>query len=638
MNGADTSREPIPWLARLLLGMLVVVVVAWVVRRTTWYLAVDQFGYLTFARDLVHGRVAHDWALLPLLAKFIPPGFQADVLGQTYVYDDGALYCRYAPGFPLVLAAVSLAFGAEATHLVNPVAMGVLLATLFWVARRATESDWIALAVPLLVTLLPTYVLLWSISPLRDVPAHIAALLGLGLLVPTPAARASAGRWAGAGLLLGFAVSTRIDAVLYGVPTLGLAFFWRPWRRSHVAAALAAALLGVLPLLAYNAIATGNPLRPTQAMELNQVLSDAGPAPSPGVVDALAGLVSPVDAYAEGEPQETRAERRARRLLQGGGIRFEHLTRTLPANLEVYAATFGPLGLGLALVGALAALRRPPLFVLSVPYVVVATLFFSLWPRPDTRYLAGAILMLTVLLAYGGAVLARAPGWLRDRGLGRAACLGGVVLAAIGVFWWVGLPDLAEPSARPYVTIGLGASLALAWLVGVFAPHRAAPVFPIVLCLGLASVVGWRSVENLGRRGSFQEAQVEIARATVEGVVGERAVIFTSTDVGRPGENINFYTHATAVYLRELARWDVTPGYMLDTVLGAGFEAYLLLRPVTARKWIESRYVYPWFRPELVAEIPATEARRWFVASAFHQGVDLWLVRMHRRDEPLPLD
>ena len=29
--------------------------------RITWYLAVDQFGYLQFANDLLRGKIFHDW-------------------------------------------------------------------------------------------------------------------------------------------------------------------------------------------------------------------------------------------------------------------------------------------------------------------------------------------------------------------------------------------------------------------------------------------------------------------------------------------------------------------------------------------------------------------------------------------------
>ncbi len=641
VNVADSTdpedREPVAWLPWLLLALVVVIVVVWVVRRTSWYLAIDQFGYLTFARDLAAGRVSHDWPLVPVLEGFLPPRFRADVLGQTYVLYQGDLFCRYAPGFSLILAAVSFMIGPEATHYVNPVAIGVLLAALFWLARRALASDWLALASALLVLLLPTYVLLWSISPLRDVPAHTLALAGLAVLVPTPGARHTSGRWLAAGLLLGFAISTRIDAVLYGLPATGLALFWRPWSRRDVAGGAAAFLVGLLPLLAYNTIATGNPFLPTQAMELNGVLSSVDETAVDGVLDAVAQLAGPNDAYAQ--PGAEIGERIASRLLQGGGLRLAHVRTTLPKNLEVYHGVFGSLGLLLGGIGAVAALWRLPLFVLTVPYVIGATLFFSLWTRPDPRYLAGGILLFTFLVVHGAATVASATDRLRRRGVGAGACLTIAAVAVGAVGWWVGLPDTTEVSARPWVTMLLGGVLAVALIGGVFLKGgRVKWVFAVGLGLGLTAVVGWRTTTNFEGRGSFQREQVQVARDTLEAAVGERAVVFTTTDIGRPAENINFYTDVSAVYLREVLRWDVTPGFILDRVLKAGFEAYLLLPHDAARLWLESRYIYPFFEPEMTANIPAAEARRWFVASAVHQGVPLWLVRMRRRPEPLQLE
>src|SRR5690349_15300480 len=51
--------------------------------KITWYLAVDQFGAFVFARDLLHGRIFHDWAPVRMLASLMPE--RTDVLAQTYV-------------------------------------------------------------------------------------------------------------------------------------------------------------------------------------------------------------------------------------------------------------------------------------------------------------------------------------------------------------------------------------------------------------------------------------------------------------------------------------------------------------------------------------------------------------------------
>ena len=95
-------------------------------RLITWYLAVDQFGYLTFANDLLHGRVFHEWGPMKALEPFFPA--RTDVLAQTYVYDQGRLYCRYSPGFPMLLAAWIGLLGDERAHYLNPTVYLVLLA------------------------------------------------------------------------------------------------------------------------------------------------------------------------------------------------------------------------------------------------------------------------------------------------------------------------------------------------------------------------------------------------------------------------------------------------------------------------------------------------------------------------------
>jgi len=318
-------------------------------------------------------------------------------------------------------------------------------------------------------------------------------------------------------------------------------------------------------------------------------------------------------------------------------LRLAHFRTTFPRNIQLYSGVFGVLGVALGAVGALASLRRLPLFVLTVPYIVISTLFFSLWTRPDPRYLAGGILLFTVLLVCGATVVAAAPEQLRRRGVPRPVVLGLVALALGLAIWGIGAPDAEDVSARPWATLALEGSLGLALVArALLPPGRGRAILPVGLALCLAVIVGWRTTSSFALRGSFQQEQVETAREVIESATGDRAVIFTTVEIGRPAENINFYTGASAIYLREITRWGVTPPYLMDQMVRAGFEAYLLLPPAAARRWIESDFIYPWFRPEMIADIPAHEARRWFVASPAHSGVPLWFVRMHRRPKRVP--
>src|SRR5215831_17359158 len=86
-----------------LLALVVGMRFAWLDRRITWYLAVDQFGYVSFAHDILSGRLLHHWAPADALAKWMPA--RTDILVQSYIFDAGRIYSRYAPGFPILLAA-----------------------------------------------------------------------------------------------------------------------------------------------------------------------------------------------------------------------------------------------------------------------------------------------------------------------------------------------------------------------------------------------------------------------------------------------------------------------------------------------------------------------------------------------------
>src|SRR5262245_40723154 len=201
--------------------------------QVTWYLAVDQLGYLLFARDLLAGHVFHQWPPATALATRLPD--PTDVLAQSYIWSHGQLYSRYAPGFPLILALWTGLFGEQAAHALNPLIFLAVLATLIALVKRVHGSLWPGTIVAALVFLCPTGVTLWALTPTRDLSAHLCGLLGLtalagsGILAP----------WTllAAGLALGAAVSIRPDAVLYLLPAAVLAG-WR-WRRGVGLAPLA---------------------------------------------------------------------------------------------------------------------------------------------------------------------------------------------------------------------------------------------------------------------------------------------------------------------------------------------------------------------------------------------------------------
>ena len=381
---ARTIRS-LPLASNILWGSVLLALLAFtatnIVRKITWYLAVDQFGYLVFAHDLLHGHVLHHWPPLDALIGRLPP--RADILAQTYVADGARAYCRYSPGFPILLAAWLRIFGDDGAHYLNPSIFMALLVLLVAFGQRIFHSRWRALAAVAMVTLFPTYIHFWAITPTRDLSAHLAGFLGLYLLLPGGRHRLAGG------LALGYAVTIRPDALLYLVPGgLVLTLEWlragRRWDRavSTLSAAAIGLLIGLAPLLAYNWMTSGNPFRPTQAMEVERFFQSSAPAPTaPAPQPDKTRIGYPPPGWHGGTIEA----------VQGGGLRLSNLRTTLPGNVAILRGAYGNVMLAIAIWGAVVALvRRRTLFVLAVSYVLIGLLFFSFWSRPDNRYLSAS--------------------------------------------------------------------------------------------------------------------------------------------------------------------------------------------------------------------------------------------------------
>lgn len=150
-------------------------------RRVSWYLAVDQFGYLSFARDLADGHLFHAWPPIDAFRALL--AMPMDVLVQTYIVDGAHIYSRYSPGYPLMLAGAMSMFGTHGAIYLNVAILMGLLGVLFLLGQRLLGDPMAAAAAVGLVMVCPTLVAFWARSPLRDLPAHLAALGGLVLLI-----------------------------------------------------------------------------------------------------------------------------------------------------------------------------------------------------------------------------------------------------------------------------------------------------------------------------------------------------------------------------------------------------------------------------------------------------------------------
>jgi hypothetical protein len=418
-------------LAAGLIGLALVVAARGLERRTTWYLASDQFAFLTFADDLAHGRVFHDPSALALLAGGTLPATPADAYYQTYIWNHGHLYTRYPPGYPALLAAAGFLGGEVACHALNPLLYLVLPLVLLALARRMDGGLAAGAVVVWLLLLVPAEVHYWGLTIARDLPAHLLALGGVlaGL----------AGRLRTSGFALGLAATIRPDAALWGLATGAATLRTRP-RPRDVALASLAFVAGALPLFAYNTVTQGHPFAFTQGSEFRHMLS-AAPAPL-----ALASQVS------------------------GGGFRLAHLRETLPLHADYLLRAFGALLLPAAVAVVHAAVTRRIAVLALLPYAAFAFVFYSCWGHGDPRYLVGVVLCLLLLTATGAALWARRladPGWTRRR---RALALVASLAIVLGA---TRLPPRNDPDRTQPVEHAVAAGLALAGVAGLVAPAAA---------------------------------------------------------------------------------------------------------------------------------------------------------------------
>jgi hypothetical protein len=450
-------------------------------------------------------------------------------------------------------------------------------------------------------------------------------------------------------LALGFSASIRPDAVLYLLPaTLMLAVRLVRERNRRtgstpllvpglglVGAGILGLALGVSPLLAYNWAATGNPLIPTQGMELPLLPSlpppvpkaavappPAAPAPEPG------GKVGFPSAGWHGGTYDQ---------VQGGGLRVSHLPTTLPGIWKMLGAAYSPFLLGVIVWGALvAAILRPVLAAAAVSYAVVAVLFFGCWPRPDLRYLIGVFVFLPMLLVEGTIgtldLVRLLWKWHRPE-VARVLAIAGMLACVLAGATFTPAPVAGMlPNQVFYVSqtfysiviiagLGLAASLAL--------NRRVSDVTAAALMLALVFVRVSQVQAESGRRAPFQGPQMRDARANMQKLLEPNSVVITTEDVGRPAENIEFYSGvAHAMYLTDLERWRFDLSDAATRIILDHKRPYLFIPASQRDKQELLATLRHHLTVELVTAIPPQNAMAHFVAAPFHRGVAMELYRI----------
>jgi len=217
-----------------------------------------------------------------------------------------------------------------------------------------------------------------------------------------------------------------------------------------------------------------------------------------------------------------------------------------------------------------------------------------------------------------------------------------VVFAALIVAGAGATHEDATRGALPMLLILVPGVVAAAALVIAARPALAVDaVAAPVLALALVTLSCTRTAQGLEARASFQRPEMMRARATFAQAVEPGAVVITTEDVGRPGENIDYYSHvAHALYLTDLERWRMSVADAAELLARGGMKPYLLIptsQPGRAKMLDE---LQKRFSVELAADIPAPKAMDHFVAAAFYpRGIHMELFRLRWQgvsEHPVP--
>src|SRR5439155_25511676 len=150
------------------------------------------------------------------------------------------------------------------------------------------------------------------------------------------------------------------------------------------------------------------------------------------------------------------------------------------------------------------------------------------------------------------------------------------------------------------------------------------------LALALVGLAGWRLSHMLELSAAFQEPEMAHARAVFARKVEPGAVVITTEDVGRPAENIEYYSGvAHALYLTDLERWGLTVGDAAELLAHGGMKPYLHLPKAHPGLDRLLAALGRRFTVELAADIPARRAVDYFVAAQFlPEGIHMQLHRL----------
>jgi hypothetical protein len=214
----------------------------------------DPSTYLLIARDLsATGTPVHPFVLFQQTFDLQLSWYAFILPGYRFVESTAQTVPVFSFGFPLLLAAAQLAFGAAAAFWVVPVLGGLVMLLVFLIGLRlfaglGEPTRYLTSALAALLLASTPKQIAHALVPMSDVPAQCFVALAVWLALRD---RGQA-QWLGVGVALGMAYLVRHSAMVALLP-IGFVAWHSPRRWRNLAALLSALAVLITPDLWYRA-------------------------------------------------------------------------------------------------------------------------------------------------------------------------------------------------------------------------------------------------------------------------------------------------------------------------------------------------------------------------------------------------
>jgi hypothetical protein len=576
-----------------------------------YYLAVgsDQYEVVRFAQDLAGGSIFRSHPVFDLVKDRVEQGRLYPIHYGGYLLRDGRIFCKYAIGYPLILAAFISLLGLPGAFFANFIIYSVLLLVIYklGVLYFSDRPDCrpLALGASLLFFLLIDQVWKLSATPHGDVASLFCLTAGVYLLVrafrgePGPAI----GWIALAGLFLGFSVTIRTPNILMLMPAglyclIRLIKKKRPGRILAVLVIAALAVgVGLSPALYQNYSVNGSIWKPPQSHEIH--------------------LETVTDAVREGEEAEgsaiIRFVRRVPEILtkrtSGWGIGNIHAA-IWPMLFHLLVA-YGPLFGLLFIYGLVKSWKKVETRLLFLPIIATFLIFYSGWVRPLERYLIPLYPFMTIIImgAVGSLISTpRRDGPLSGTRFARMliTMTGAGLVAADFLFRSLNprYPHRYSWDIRlQYISILLGSIVFfLLWWYQQSSRKRLRYPVTIFNLAVLAGIILNVLPTFTYKRKLFQLSEARQLRRDLDAILTPPSIIFATKFLS---QTLDLFTESNSLRPSDLDRFIPDYGESYDLLMREGFNLYLINNKGKRNAAAYIPMIRDYFSVEPIAELPA---------------------------------